>query len=350
MSDRRKPAATTGAPASGPERAARAERGERTASHDRDDGASGASAMDRVGSLNVFVRSAETRSFTAAGRQMGISASAVGKAISRLETRLGVRLFHRSTRSITLTPEGAQFLKRCSRIIEEIEAAETELALATSTPRGRLRVSLPLVGMLLMPVLGAFMKAYPEITLDLDFSDRLVDVIEEGFDVAMRTGEVGDSQLITRALGHFTHIIVAAPAYLAERGMPDTPEDLANHACLQHRFPSTGKLRPWPLERNGETLNIDLSHAAVVSNIEPLISMAEQGLGLACVPDFTVREQLRRGVLVHVLPQLPGNPGVFRALWPSGRHLSPRIRVFVDFMGQHLFPASGAAPRDGAAR
>jgi DNA-binding transcriptional LysR family regulator len=342
MNDRQKPAAVATAPSS------RVESPERHERPERDDGASGAAAMDRVGSLNVFVRSAETRSFTAAGRQMGISASAVGKAISRLETRLGVRLFHRSTRSITLTPEGAQFLKRCSRIIQEIEAAEAELALANSTPRGRLRVSLPLVGMLLMPVLGAFAKTYPEITLDLDFTDRLVDVIEEGLDVVMRTGDVGDSQLITRTLGRFTHIIVGSPAYLAARGMPATPEDLLSHACLQHRFQSTGKLRAWPLERNGETLNLDLSNAAVVSNIEALISLAEQGLGLACVPDFTVREQLRRATLVHVLQELPGNPGVFRALWPSGRHLSPKIRVFVDFMGQHLFPASDTRQPNGS--
>lgn len=311
---------------------------------EHDDGMSGASALDRVGSLNVFVRSAETRSFTEAGRQMGISASAVGKAISRLEKRLGVRLFHRSTRSITLTPEGAQFLKRCSRIIEEIEAAETELALAHSSPRGRLRVSLPLVGMLLMPVLGAFMRAHPEIVLDLDFSDRLVDIIEEGFDVTMRTGEASDSQLITRALGSYVHIIVGSPAYLADRGTPATPEDLLGHACLQHRFLSTGKLRGWQLERNGETLNIDLPTTAVASNIEPLISMAEQGLGLACVPDFTVREQLKRGALVRVLQDLPEDRRVFRALWPSGRHLSPKVRAFVDFMGAHLFPETNARP------
>ncbi|HEY1999098.1 LysR family transcriptional regulator [Paraburkholderia sp.] len=308
------------------------------------DDVSGAAALDRVGALNVFVRSAETRSFTEAGRQMGISASAVGKAISRLEKRLGVRLFHRSTRSVTLTPEGAQFLKRCLRIIEEIEAAETELALAHSTPRGRLRVSLPLVGMLLMPVLGAFMRTYPEIVLDLEFSDRLVDVIDEGFDVAMRTGEAGDSQLITRSLGSYIHIIVGSPAYLAGHGTPEKPEDLVGHACLQHRFPSTGKLRAWPLERNGETLNIELPTTAVVSNIEPLISMAEQGLGLACVPDFTVREQLKRGSLVRVLQDLPVPRAVFRALWPSGRHLSPRIRAFVDFMGAHLFPETNPGP------
>jgi DNA-binding transcriptional LysR family regulator len=305
-------------------------------------GESGASpgAMDRFGSLNVFVRAAETRSFTEAGRQLGISSSAVGKAISRLEGRLGVRLFHRSTRSIALTPEGATFLTRCQRIIGEIEAAETELALANAEPRGRLRVSMPMVSTLMMPVIGAFMKAYPDITLDIDFSDRMVDVIEEGFDVVTRTGDVADSTLITRAMGTYRHVIVGSPAYFAQRGVPTEPEQLREHWCLQHRFPTTGKLRRWPLSRDGETLDIELPTAAIITAVEPLTLLAEQGLGLACAPDFTVRERLAEGSLVAVLEPYLDSPSVFRALWPSGRQISPKARAFVDYLTQHLFPAS----------
>ena len=134
--------------------------------------------MDSLGSLNVFVQAAEARSFTVAGRQLGVSSSAIGKAVARMEERLGVRLFHRSTRSVTLTAEGSLFLERCRRIFSEIEAAELELSQMHEAPRGTLRVSLPLVGMLMMPTLVAFMRAYPEIMMDLDFSDRVVDVIE----------------------------------------------------------------------------------------------------------------------------------------------------------------------------
>ncbi len=306
-----------------------------------------ASAMDRFGSLNVFVRAAETRSFTEAGRQLGISSSAVGKAISRLEGRLGVRLFHRSTRSIALTPEGATFLTRCQRIIEEIEAAEAELALATAAPRGRLRVSMPLVSTLMMPVIGAFMKAYPDITLDIDFSDRMVDVIEEGFDVVTRTGDAADSTLVTRTMGTFRQVIVGSPAYFARRGVPAEPEQLREHACLQHRFLTTGKLRRWPLSRDGETLDIELPTVAIATAVEPLISLAEQGLGLACTPDFMVRAQCADGSLVAVLQPYLDSPSVFRALWPSGRQISPKARVFVDYLGQHLFPVSAAAAREG---
>ncbi len=302
------------------------------------DTAASANALDRFGSLNVFVRAAETRSFTEAGRQLGISSSAVGKAISRLEGRLGVRLFHRSTRSIALTPEGSLFLTRCTRIMREIEEAETELALANSAPRGLLRVSMPMVSTLMMPVVGAFMKAYPAITLDLDFSDRMVDVIEEGFDVVMRTGDASDSQLVTRPMGTYRHLIVGSPDYLALSGPLTQPGDLVNHACLQHRFPTSGKLRRWHLHNDGEPLDIELPVTAVASAVEPLISMAEQGLGLTCVPDFTVRAQLANGTLVEVLPQYMDSPSVFRAVWPSGRQLSPKVRAFIDFMSQRLFP------------
>lgn len=308
-----------------------------------ENGAVSSGAMDRFGSLNVFVRAAETRSFTEAGRQLGISSSAVGKAISRLEGRLGVRLFHRSTRSIALTPEGATFLTRCQRIIGEIEAAEAELALANAEPRGRLRISMPMVSMLMMPVIGAFMKAYPDITLDIDFSDRMVDVIEEGFDVVTRTGDAADSTLITRAMGTFRQVIVGSPAYFAQRGTPAEPEQLREHLCLQHRFPATGKLRRWPLSRAGETLDIDLPTAAIITAVEPLILLAQQGLGLVCAPDFTVRKQLAEGSLVAVLEPYLDSPSVFRALWPSGRQISPKARAFVDYLTQHLFPASAAS-------
>ncbi|KAA1011232.1 LysR family transcriptional regulator [Paraburkholderia panacisoli] len=306
--------------------------------------------MDRFGSLNIFVRAAETRSFTEAGRKLGISSSAVGKAISRLEGRLGVRLFHRSTRSIALTPEGATFLTRCQRIIGEIEAAETELALANAEPRGRLRVSMPMVSTLMMPVIGAFMRAYPDITLDIDFSDRMVDVIEEGFDVVTRTGDAADSTLVTPAMGVFRQMIVGSPAYFARRGMPTEPEQLREHACLQHRFPTTGKLRRWPLSRDGETLDIELPTVAIATAVEPLTLLAEQGLGLACAPDFTVRAQLAQGSLVAVLQPYLDTPSVFRALWPSGRQISPKARVFVDYLSQHLFPDSAAAVGEDAAK
>ncbi|CAN7485347.1 LysR family transcriptional regulator [Rhizobium sp. LjRoot258] len=290
--------------------------------------------MDNFGALGIFIQAAELRSFARTGQQFGISSSAVGKTIARLEDRLGVRLFHRSTRSITLTPEGAMFLERCRRIAGEIEAAELELARTKAAPRGKLRVSLPLAGMLFMPTITAFMQSYREIELDLDFTDRLVDVIEEGFDAVVRTGEISDSRLMTRTLGKFSHRIVGSSEYLARMGVPTAPKDLRRHFCLHHKYPSSGKLERWPFRTDGP---LDLPVSSIASTLEPLIYMAESGIGLACLPLFTVREQLRSGRLLSVMEEELADVGAFRILWPANRYPAPKIQVFVDYMARHLF-------------
>lgn len=246
--------------------------------------------MDSLNAFTVFVQVAETRSFVAAGRLLGVSASAVGKSVARFEEKLGVRLFHRSTRSITPTAEGLLLLERSRRILSEIEAAQAELSQASSAPRGRLRVSLPLVSTLVLPVLADFMHEYPDIQLDLDFSDRLVDVVEEGFDAVVRTGEPADSRLVARKLGHFKMVLVASPEYLATYGSPSKVQDLQSHLCLHFRWPHSGKLEAWPLppEPDGEPLKLPVS--MVCNNIETRACFALQGLGIACLPDFAIRE------------------------------------------------------------
>ncbi|WP_287497306.1 LysR family transcriptional regulator [Pandoraea sp. CB10b_02] len=294
--------------------------------------------MENLGSLDAFVRVCTSRSFTETGRQLGISASAVSKAIARLEARLGVRLFHRSTRTVTLTPEGAMFLERCRRILCEVESAEAELMQTREAPRGKLRISLPSVGTVFMPKLGDFKRQYPDIELDIDYSDRLVDVIEEGFDAVIRTGPPSDSRLIARRLGTCRKVVVGSPSYFAVAGTPRRPEDLAQHACLLYRYPSTGKLDVWPLGNpSGETPAIELPPSMVTNTLDPQVCFAEQGLGVACVPEIAVRAQLQRGSLVTVLDEYTAQEMVFHVLWPSSRHLSPKIRAFVDFTAEHLF-------------
>lgn len=294
--------------------------------------------MDSLGGFTVFVQVAETRSFVAAGRLLGVSASAIGKSVARLEDKLGVRLFHRSTRSITLTAEGQLFLERSRRILAEIEAAQLELSQSHAAPRGRLRVSLPLVSSLVLPVLGQFMRQYPEVELDLDFSDRMVDVIEEGFDAVVRTGEPADSRLSARKLGTFQTMLVASPAYLAQRGTPMHPGDLAGHRCLHYRYPSTGKLELWPLRVPGEA-PVALPISMVCNNIETRVCFALQGLGIACLPDFSIREALADGRLQPLLTSYVAQTGVFHVLWPSGRQMQPKIRALVDFLSERVFPA-----------
>ncbi len=297
--------------------------------------------IDSLPSLAAFVQAAELRSFTAAGRKLGISSSAVGKTIVRLEEQLGVRLFNRSTRSVTPTAEGEALLLRCRRIFAEIEAAETELAESSGAPRGRLRVSLPLVGTLFTPALSAFSKAYPQIELDLDYNDRLVDIIEEGFDVVLRTGDAVDSALMTRRLGTYSYVIVGSPDYLAAHGIPREPEDLATHVCLRHRWTASGKLESWRLKRDDAYIDFEPPATIVANTVDPLIAMAERGAGLTCVPTFGVRRQLAAGTLQSVLDRSLKDVGTFRMLWPSGRNQSPKLRAFVDFMPHHLFADLG---------
>lgn len=292
--------------------------------------------MDSLGALHAFVQAADADGFTQAGRKLGVSASAVSKAVQRLEDRLGARLFHRSTRSITLTPEGAMFLERCRRILGEFEAAETELSQTQAAPLGKLRVSLPSMGMLFMPKIAAFKRLYPQIELELDFTDRMVDVIDEGFDAVIRTGEHADSRLMTRTLGHYRRAIVGSPDYFADTGIPKTPEDLARHSCLVYRFATTGKLDRWPLSRNGEPVQVDLTNSVVMNTLEPQICLAENGLGIACVPDIAVGRQLEAGSLISVLETYLQTQTKISVMWPTSRHLSPKLRVFVDFAAGEL--------------
>jgi DNA-binding transcriptional LysR family regulator len=296
--------------------------------------------VDNLNGFVVFVRVAETRSFVAASRLLGVSASAIGKSVARLEEKLGVRLFHRSTRSVTLTAEGALFLERSRRILAEIEAAELELSQATAAPRGRLRVSLPLVSSLVLPVLGEFMREYPAIELDLDFTDRLVDVIEEGFDVVVRTGHPTDSRLLARRLGSFRSMLVASPDYLAQRGLPTAPADLLEHTCLHYRFPNSGKLEPWALRLAPGEPELQLPTSMICNNIETRVCFALQGLGIAYLPEFAIAEPLADGRLLAVLADRVERAGVFHVLWPASRHPSPKVRALVDFLCARVFPTA----------
>jgi DNA-binding transcriptional LysR family regulator len=293
--------------------------------------------MDSFSGLESFVRAADLLSFAEAGRALGISASAVGKNVARLEQQLGLRLFQRTSRQVRLTQEGALFHERCRRILDELHDARAAMQAAAEAPRGRLRVSLPTIGYrFLLPVLPEFQALYPEIDLDLDFNDHLVDVVEAGLDVVIRSGELADSRLVARRLGPFRFILAGSPAYLAERGMPQSPADLARHSCLRYRFLGSGKLEEWVLPG----LPPHLPVALVCNNMEAMLGAAVAGMGLAYMPDFLARDALGRGELQRVLAEDLTHTGQFSALWASSRQLSPKVRAFVDFVGERLFKES----------
>lgn len=288
---------------------------------------------ENLSRIATFVQTAESLSFVGAARQLGISASAVGKSVARLEKSLGARLFQRSTRTIRLTDEGKLFYDQCRKVLDDLRDAEAMVSEASQTPRGRLRVSLPTIGYrFLVPHISAFHQLYPEVELDLDFSDRLVDVIEEGFDAVIRSGDLPDSRLISRLLGPFRFVLCAAPSYVRRRGMPGSIAALRDHDCLQFRFPTSGKIRDWPFAHAGTT-----HHALTCSNMEAIRAVTIEGLGLGYMPDFLARSALTEGSLLRIPLELPADEGRFWVIWPSSRQLSPKIRVFVDFVCERLF-------------
>lgn len=296
--------------------------------------------MDNLSGIAVFVQVANIRSFTDSARLLGISASAVGKSIARLEQRLGVRLLHRSTRSMTLTAEGQRFLERCRKVLCELEAAQLEISSAAATPSGRLRISLPRVGELVMPVLIEFMQRYPQIELDIDLSNRMVDIFEEGFDAVIRTGSLQDSRLTARQLGSFSQRLVATPDYLLQHGSPTTPAELREHACLMHRSHASGKLERWPLQGPELDLENTLKPRAICNSIDSLLQIACAGQGIACLPDFMVDAAIDDGKLQLILANHLSHSGAFWMLWPNSKYALPKLRVFIDHMSSRLFAQS----------
>ena len=291
-------------------------------------------APESVSGLIAFVRAAEARSYVAAARSLGVTPSAVSKSVARLEARLGVALMRRTTRSISLTTEGARFFERCRRVLLELSEAEAELARTRAAPRGRVRLSVPAATHhLLAPLLPDFTRRYPQIELEVDYSDRFVDVIAEGFDAVLRSGVVDDSALTSRRMASFRFVVVGAPGYLARNSPPKQLGDLSQHAGVLYRFPHTGKLQPWLFE--GELAPTPRA-AFTCNSVEALIAAARQGMGLAYVPDFAVRSELSSQSLIEVLSGARAAAGEFRLLWPSHRLLPSKVRALVDFLAERL--------------
>ncbi|SAL82154.1 LysR family transcriptional regulator [Caballeronia arvi] len=298
---------------------------------------SGPPSTESLSGMVAFVRAAESGSFVAAGRALGLSASAVGKSVMRLEAKLGVQLLNRTTRRIGLTHEGARFFARCKRMLADLEEAENELFHSTSSPRGRLRIAAPSLGSrLLLPLVPEFRRRYPDIELDIDFSDRMVDITQEGYDAVIRTGRLADSQLLARPLAQYGPVVVGSPAYFAGHGEPATPADLEGHSCIRFRSPASGRPESWRFTRDDHTFAIDPHATLTFNDMEAVLAACISGLGLACVPDFIAKSALEGGMLRAVLGTHMGTEGVFQILWPPSRHEAPRLRAFIDHVASRL--------------
>lgn len=298
---------------------------------------------DQFSGIVPFVRAAEARSFTGAAKRLGLTPSAISKAIAKLEAEVGVALLHRTSRSVTLTPEGAAFYERCRQIVSDMEEARQAVSSAQAEPRGHLRVSLPLAyGRLeVMPLLAGFLERNPELTVDANLTDRAVDLAEEGYDVAVRIGRRSEARLVAERICRTRMITAASPAYLRAREVPRTPEALDAHNCIGFMLPSTGALLDWAFERDGRSVTLAVRGNLTVNTVEAQIEAAVAGAGVIQTLDFMARRAIDDGRLVPLLQDYVSmGPSVF-ALYPENRRLSARIRVFVDFLIARLGTEEG---------
>jgi DNA-binding transcriptional LysR family regulator len=305
--------------------------------------------MEAPNEMQTFVRAVEAGGFTAAAQDLKLTPSAISKIVTRLEDRLGVRLLNRTTRRIALTPEGDIYFRRCQRILADIEDAELTLMQSRRKPQGMLRVNTGVAfgTHQLLPVLPKFLAAYPEIHVELTMVDHLVDLLEEGADVAVRMAPMTDSNLIARKIRDVHRLIVATPAYLKRHGTPRTPADLAQHNCLT--FTGNSNLSAWPFRGLGGAIErVPVRGNIETNNADALLRLVLAGLGIGRFTDTALADDIASGRLVPLLTDVHHDEVVpLHALYPHRRFLSPKVEVFVDFLVRNFAretPAKRAEP------
>ncbi|MCZ6839745.1 MAG: LysR family transcriptional regulator [Alphaproteobacteria bacterium] len=288
--------------------------------------------MDRLSGMEVFARVAEAGSFTKAAGQLGISTSAASKHVIALENRLGARLLNRTTRRLSLTEVGASYYEWCTRIAQDVAEAESTVTQMHSEPRGRIKLNAPMSFGIrhLAPAMPEFLALYPELTLDMNLNDRFVDLIEEGYDVAVRIGELRDSSLVARRLAPARMIVCGAPAYFERHGVPKTPADLADHNCLGYSLLAVPG--EWHFTGPGRAQTVRISGNFHVNNGDAMRAAALAGLGVVVQPTFIIGDDVARGALQRVLADFTPRESTIHAVFPHNRHLSAKVRVFVDFL------------------
>ncbi len=286
--------------------------------------------LDHLGDVLAFVRVADSQSFTLAAERLGLSRSAVGKCIMRLEGNLSTRLIHRTTRSVSLTEEGRLFYEHAMRILSEVDDAEAAMAQRNRAPRGRLRLDLPIAfGRLhILPVLQRFLSDWPDLQADVSFSDDYRDLVAEGIDVAIRIGGPTDSRLIRQVLAPHRFITCATPGYLKSKGAPRTLDDLQNHDKIV--FTHGNGVIPWQYRVNGENREIAVQGSMRLNNTEAIRDAALAGCGLAQLGAFLVGEDIRKGRLAAVLSDYGREESPVCAVYPTRRNLSPKVRLFIE--------------------
>jgi DNA-binding transcriptional LysR family regulator len=302
--------------------------------------------MDRVQAMQVFARVAELGSFTRAADDLLLPRATVTKLVRALETRLGARLLQRTTRSVRLTTDGEAYYERCVRLLADFEETESAFSHAIASPSGRLRVDLPpsIGRLIVVPRLPGFLARYPEIELELGFADRQVDLVREGVDCVLRAGESGDTTLVARPIGQLEQLTCAADSYLARFGEPESIADLAAHRAVNYVSASSGRVLDFEFMVGGERRLVPVKSAIALNNADAYVAAAEAGIGLIQAPRYHVAEGLASGRLREVLPMCRPPSMPLAVLYPHRRHLSRRLRVFVDWLVEAMQPVCGQAP------
>lgn len=288
--------------------------------------------MDRLTSMSVFVRVADLGSFAAAAKELRLSPTMIGKHIRHLEQRLGSLLINRSTRRQGLTELGRNYVDHCRHILEEVDAGEALAAETMRLPRGRLRIAAPLIfgSHTLAPALVGFMKRYPNIDVELSLSDRMVDLMDEGFDVAIRVGQLNDSAMMARSLSPYIPIVCASPVYLAERGTPHQPQDLVNHDCLS--FPDWPEGARWTFVGDEGEISVEVKSRYQINHAFGVRSAVLAGAGIMMQLADSVQEDIVAGRLQIVLPSYKTLARPRHLVWLRDRRMTPKLRVFIDYM------------------
>ena len=291
--------------------------------------------MDRITSMTAFVQVVDHGSFSAAAKRLELSPAMVTSHVQALEKRLGIQLLNRTTRKVSVTEAGRDFYQRCLQILTEVEEAETAASELHSSPRGTVRLNTSVaLARLVTPLITEYVALYPEVSFELIMSDRMVDLVEEGFDLALRTGPLPDSTLIARRLGLGRKVLCASPAYLARRGTPKHPADLAQHNCLtyinsflEHHWRFTGP--------DGEH-EVDVSGNLRTNSIEGMRAAALTGLGICLMPAISIGPDITVGRMVRLLPDFRTTEALIQAVYPASRRLSLKVRTFLDFLVDRL--------------
>jgi len=292
--------------------------------------------MDRLEAMHLFMRVAELGSFSAVAMQLGVARSVVTRQIAALENHLGVKLMARSTRRLALTSAGAAYLEKCRVILNLVDTAEADVGEERLTPRGNIRISLPLSFGIkrLAPLLLDFSQRHPEVSLDMDYSDRRINLIEEGIDLAIRITRRLEPGDVARKIGTGRLLVLAAPDYLARHGCPRHPAELAHHQCLGYTAASSNL--PWQFLVAGQLESFSVTSRIHANNGDVLTEAAAQGLGITCQPDFIADKFLAAGRVVEILQDFPIPELGIYALLPSNRHIPHRVRVLMDFFAARL--------------